>query len=206
MMGTPTNRDSHNIMNLIEKGSVGAEIGVWMGSSSRQFVKQNPSMLYLVDPWAVRGYDEALAAKDETFDYDKYLNNYKKLAGKATPESFDVYYDDVAAQVDKEFGGLPNVEVCRMTATEWFNTYSELKLEPFLDWIYIDGDHSYTGAYNDFCNALKVVKKGGYIIGDDYKWGKSGDKGGVKQAVNQWAEENDLELQQYGNFQVVVQL
>jgi hypothetical protein len=202
MMGTPKNKDSHNIMELIKEGSVGAEIGVWMGSSSRQFIQRKPAKLYLVDPWAVRGYDEALEAKDETFDYDKYLNNYSKLAGDPTAESFDVYYDDVAANVQREFGSLSNVEVCRMTATEWFSQFDK----PFLDWIYIDGDHSYTGAYTDFCNALKVVKSGGVVIGDDYKWGRPGDKGGVKKAVNQWAEENGLELQQYGANQVVVHL
>jgi predicted O-methyltransferase YrrM len=87
-----------------------------------------------------------------------------------------------------------------MTATQWFAQFDK----PFLDWIYIDGDHSYTGAYNDFCNALTVVKKGGIIIGDDYKWSSDGDKGGVKKAVNQWAEENDLKLEQYGKNQVVV--
>ena len=86
MMGSPKNTDSHNIMDLIEKGSVGAEIGVWMGSSSRQFLQKDPSKLYLVDPWAVRGYDEALEAKDETFDYDKYLNNYSKLTRQTNSE------------------------------------------------------------------------------------------------------------------------
>ena len=75
---------------------------------------------------------------------------------------------------------------------------------PFLDWIYVDGDHSYTGAYTDLCNALKAVKSGGLIIGDDYKWGRPGDKGGVKKAANQWAEENGLTLEQYGKNQFVV--
>ena len=202
MMGSPKNTDSHNIMDLIEKGSVGAEIGVWMGSSSRQFLQKDPSKLYLVDPWAVRGYDEALEAKDETFDYDKYLNNYSKLTGKPTAKAFDIYYDDVYAGVEKEFGGDKRVEICRETATEWFAKFDE----PFLDWIYVDGDHSYTGAYTDLCNALKAVKSGGLIIGDDYKWGRPGDKGGVKKAANQWAEENGLTLEQHGQNQFVVRV
>lgn len=202
MMGSPNNDDSKNIMELIKKGSVGAEIGVWMGSSSRQFIKREPSKLYLVDPWAVRGYDEAVEAKDPTFPVDVFYKKYSKLAGGADKPHFDKYYDGVAAKVVKEFGSMENVEICRMTSTEWFGAYEE----PFLDWIYIDGDHSYTGAYNDFINALKVVKTGGIIIGDDYKWGRDGDKGGVKKAVNQVAEENFLTLEKYGMNQVVIRL
>lgn len=206
MMGSPKNTDSKNIMELIEEGTVGAEIGVWMGSSSRQFVRRNPKKLYLVDPWAVRGYDEAVEANDPTFPVDAYYKKYSRMAGGGNEKSFNKYYDDVAAAVEKEFGGMENVQICRMTATEWFDTYAELECDPFLDWIYIDGDHSYTGAYNDFCNALKFVKKGGLIIGDDYKWGRDGDKGGVKKAVNQFAEENNFTLEQYGINQVVIRL
>lgn len=204
MMGSSTNNDSHHIMSLVEKGTVGAEIGVWKGSSSRQFLKREPEMLYLVDPWACSGYDEAVEANDPTFSMKNMLNNrkYVQLAKGNDEKAFDIYYDDVAAAIEEEFGKKENVTIARMPATQWFNQFDE----PFLDWIYIDGDHSYTGAYNDCCNALKVVKKGGLIMGDDYKWGKDGDKGGVKKAVNQWVEENNLTLEQFGDFQFVVRL
>lgn len=205
MMGSNTNKDSHHIMHLIEEGTIGAEIGVWKGSSSEQFLKRNPEMLYLVDPWACSGYDEAVEAGDPTFSMEKMLTNpkYVKLTNGKDEKSFDIYYDDVAADIERKFGGLENVTVCRMPATKWFSLCEH---GPFLDWIYIDGDHSYTGAYNDLCNALKVVKKGGLIIGDDYKWGRPGDKGGVKKAANQWAEENGLTLEQFGENQFVVRL
>lgn len=36
------------------------------------------------------------------------------------------------------------------------------------DILFIDGDHSYDGAMNDFKVYSKMVKKGGYIIFDDY--------------------------------------
>ena len=76
-------------------------------------------------------------------------------------------------KVEKEFGKDARVEICRETATEWFAKFDA----PFLDWIYVDGDHSYTGAYTDLCNALKAVKSGGLIIGDDYKWGSTWRQG-----------------------------
>lgn len=205
MMGSNRNKDSHHIMHLIEEGTIGAEIGVWKGSSSEQFLKRNPKMLYLVDPWACSGYDEAVEANDPTFSMEAMLNNpkYVKLTKGKDEKSFDIYYDDVAADIERRFGGLENVTICRMPATQWFDLSED---GPFLDWIYIDGDHSYTGAYNDLCNALKVVKEGGLIIGDDYKWGRPGDKGGVKKAANQWAEENGLTLEQFGENQFVVRL
>jgi len=181
---------------------VGAEIGVWMGSSSKQFIKRNPKKLYLVDPWAVTGYQPAIDAGDETFSEETYYNKYSKITGGADKVTFTKYYDDIAEKVNKEYGKLPNVEICRMNSTDWFDQFDA----PFLDWIYIDGDHSYTGAYSDFCNALKVVKTGGVIIGDDYKWGRDGDKGGVKKAVNKWASDNFLTLEKYGNNQVVIRL
>jgi hypothetical protein len=202
MMALTDNDDSHNIMHFIKEGSVGAEIGVWMGSSSKQFIKRNPKKLYLVDPWAVTGYQPAIDAGDETFSEETYYNKYSKITGGADKGTFTKYYDDIAEKVNKEYGKLPNVEICRMNSTDWFDQFDA----PFLDWIYIDGDHSYTGAYSDFCNALKVVKTGGVIIGDDYKWGRDGDKGGVKKAVNKWASDNFLTLEKYGNNQVVIRL
>ena len=41
MMATHTNKDSKNIMHLIKPQTIGAEIGVWMGNTSSQFLKKN---------------------------------------------------------------------------------------------------------------------------------------------------------------------
>ena len=37
-----------------------------------------------------------------------------------------------------------------------------------VDILFIDGDHSRTGVFNDFKNYSELVKKGGYILFDDY--------------------------------------
>lgn len=37
-----------------------------------------------------------------------------------------------------------------------------------IDILFIDGDHSYNGAYNDFINYSQLVRNGGYIVFDDY--------------------------------------
>jgi hypothetical protein len=37
-----------------------------------------------------------------------------------------------------------------------------------IDILFIDGDHSYQGVINDFLLYEELVKKGGYIVFDDY--------------------------------------
>ena len=202
MMGSTKNRDSKYIMNLIKKGSIGAEIGVWEGSTSAGFLKQQPKLLYLVDPWAVSGYDEARAAQDPTHDHERYLKTYRKLAGSDNEESFNKYYDKVYARVKKRFEDNPVVQIKRMTSTEFFKSYEGDKL----DWVYIDGDHSYTAVKSDLKGALKILKKGGLILGDDFHWDSKLDKGGVKKATEEFAKKNGLEIHKHkGNqFRIVV--
>ena len=38
------------------------------------------------------------------------------------------------------------------------------------DIIYIDGSHYYLDVINDFKNSLKILKKGGLLIFDDFLW------------------------------------
>ncbi len=51
-----------------------------------------------------------------------------------------------------------------------------------IDMLFIDGDHSKSGATKDFLNYSPLVKKGGYVIFDDYL--DLVDSPEVKEAVN----------------------
>jgi hypothetical protein len=198
MMNTPTgNKDSSNILHLIPKNSIGAEVGVWEGYTSEKLLTRNPKLLYLIDPWSTSGYDEPIKQNDSTFSVDNYYKRYQKLAGGANTNSFNNYYDNVHSRVCKKFENLDNVKICRTTSSNWFETYNKDKL----DWIYIDGDHSYIGVMNDLLGAMTVVKKGGIIIGDDYKWDSEKDKGGVKKAVNEFARKFNYDVKRYGLYQ-----
>lgn len=191
MSGKSTNTDSVNIMEYINANTIGAEIGVWKGGTSKLFLKRNPNKFYMVDPWAIEGYKAAVDDKDPTFSYDTYMQKYSKLTGGSTVEAFTKYYDKVYNKVVKEFEQYENAIICRMTSTEWFNSYNGEKL----DWIYIDGDHSYTGVINDLNNCLKVMKPDGLIFGDDYKWNSKDDKGGVKKAVSEFAKTHNAKVE-----------
>ena len=187
------NVNSQHIVHLIPRNSVGAEIGVWQGGSTKLFIKTQPKKLYLIDPWSVEPYQESV----ETWDH--YVSRYSALVGGKNAEDFEKYYEQVAERVIEEYKIYANVEIRRELSIDFFEMLEETGER--LDWIYIDGDHSYEGAYYDFEKALKYVKKGGLIIGDDY-----GNKPAVKQAVDDWAKEHNKELKTYGANQVVVQL
>ena len=206
MMGkTGVNKDSDKILHLIKPGTIGAEIGVWKGSSSEKFLKKGLKKFYIVDSWSLSGYDPAFQVNDPTISLTNILNNYQGLVGSKHPSDFEDYYNKIYKGVVKKFSGYKEAEICRMGANEWFEQYK--KTGEKLDWIYIDGDHSYTGVKNDLNNAIEVVKPGGLIIGDDYKWKSlTADKGGVKKAVNEFVSQRSLNLSAHGNVQWSIKL
>lgn len=196
MMGSQHNKDSHSIMGAIQPGTIGAEIGVWYGNTSEQFLRRGVKELHLIDPWSVEPYKESNA--DEHGGFEKYLERYSKICGGNTVEHFQRYYDKVAREVEQKFFMSPQVKIHRMTSTEWFDSF-----QGKLDWIYVDGDHSYEGCLRDLRDCLKVVKQGGIIFGDDFRHpGKpGGGKPGVVKAVKEFMEETGFEPTYYGNQQ-----
>lgn len=181
---THTNKDSHNLMHVIKPNTVGAEIGVWFGNTSTQFLKKGLKKLYMVDPYSVEPYKE-----NSERTYQEYLAKYQPITGEFAEAGFQKYYDKVYAEINSRFRTFKEVEICRMLSDEWFKKYNDVKL----DWIYIDGDHSYEGCLSDLENGLKAVKSDGLILGDDYGWPNSKwNKPGVTKAVNEFINTNNL--------------
>ena len=75
MMASPVNRDSHHLMRQIPQNSNGAEIGVWAGNTSRQFLNCGIASLQLIDPWSVEPYKKSKEYKS----YDEYLTKYSRI-------------------------------------------------------------------------------------------------------------------------------
>lgn len=199
MMGSQVNKDSKNIMGLIEKDTVGAEIGVWYANSSKQFLKRGVKELHLVDAWSVEPYKES----DEHGTYENYLERYSKMCGGSTENDFQRYYDNVYKEVESGIGRDSRVTIHRMSSDEWFDSQPSRKF----DWIYVDGDHSYEGCLRDLRNALKVVKWGGLILGDDYKWPKSRyGKDGVTRAVDEFCSSEGLFKERHGDIQFSIRV
>ena len=59
-----------------------------------------------------------------------------------------------------------------------------------LDFLYIDGNHTYEYVKRDIANYYPLIKSGGLIGGHDY----TKDFKGVIKAANEFAKENNLEL------------
>ena len=60
-----------------------------------------------------------------------------------------------------------------------------------LDFVFIDGNHSYEYVYEDIIEWTKKVKPGGIVAGHDYTINQE-RKYGVIEAVNKYVEENNI--------------
>lgn len=149
--------DRVQLLELMPKNSICAEIGVCMGDFSQHIVNvTKPRSLFLIDVWG----DISHVYKD------------KLMADNATHEQ---RYRGVI----KMFLNNPEVRYIR--------SFSECMLEIFpenyFDWIYIDGDHSYEGCKLDLNIAKKLVKPDGLILGHDHMWKFPGVVDSVKEFV-----------------------
>lgn len=98
----------------------------------------------------------------------KLLRPYAKVFG-VTPldTSGDVWESDYKADIAKihEEFNLPHPHIFHGRSD---NNKLILAVTSFLyDCVYIDGDHSYDGAYHDLETYAPVVKQGGYLVIDD---------------------------------------
>lgn len=152
------NKGSDETAKRIPVGSVGVEIGVWKGESTAKFLA-NAEHIHLVDPWSVGDQADA-----------DFLAKYSKIVGSTNPRDFQKYYDDVYRSVADRFN---RVTIHRCESSRFFSYFNEK-----VDWVYIDGLHTYEGCLADLRGALEILKPTGVIYGDDF-----GNKPGVTQAV-----------------------
>lgn len=152
------------LLRLMPKHSVCAEIGVWKGEFSQRILEiVEPSQLFLIDPWSF--------AEGEG---DQWHGGNQ---GHATDQ---LAMDGVYRSVLSRLGTLDNVTVVRDTST---NAVTQFDDELF-DWIYIDGNHSYECVRDDLEKYLPKVKPHGYVTGDDYFWAPA-EEFPIKRAVQE---------------------
>ena len=174
------------IIALLPAGSIGAEIGVWQGDFSDALLRRvKPQQLHLIDPWA--------AVDDEVHAASRY--------GQATTQA---QMDDLHRAVLDRFAdqiGSGQVVVHRKRSDEAAIDIADASL----DWVYIDGDHSYDAVLADLRNYAIKVRSGGLLIGDDFVvaswWGDS-----VVRAVKDFAEEQNLTVVEHSPAQFVIRL
>jgi hypothetical protein len=179
----------------IKNRSVGVEIGVWRGDTSARFLRK-AAHLHLVDPWSVAPY----SGNGEFASREEFLRRYAEVVGSTDESRFAAFYDQVHREVVQRFAGDP-VTIHRMTSRKFFETFAEK-----VDWVYIDGLHSFQGCLADLRGAHRIVKPGGSIYGDDYGMRNHPRLGGVTRAVDLFARENGLQVKRLGGLQFEIRV
>jgi hypothetical protein len=172
------------VLAILPKRAVGAEIGVWRGDFSAEILKvAAPRKLYLIDPWLIR--DDAV--------------HEKAWYGTRSKPDMEGIYQNVLKRfaVECESG---TVVVKRARSEE---TLSEFP-DGYFDFIYIDGDHEYSAVRKDCFLAYEKVRTGGYICGDDYRIG-GWWKDGVVRAFHELISERPVLIHYTRGTQIVLQ-
>jgi len=153
---------------------VGMEIGVWQGWYTAHMIQKTRMKIYAVDPWcATESYPEV-----EEFDPlrqgpDGYVHQearYQatiKLLSQFPRNRYEIirsYSDDVS-----KFRLLEDHQ---------------------MDFVYIDGEHTYEAVRNDIEVWWPKVKSGGILSGHDY----NDTNPGTVKAVNEFASKNNLKF------------
>jgi hypothetical protein len=158
------------LFDLVPKGAVCAEIGVWKGDfSARVLEVVEPAKLHLIDPWAFMNAEVYREAR---------------YGGKLAHDQAAM--DALYRQVRRRFAGPIGagvVEVHRGTSAETASVFPD----GYFDWVYVDGNHLYEFVRRDLELFELKVKEGGIIAGDDY--GVAGWwADGVTRAVDEFVE------------------
>lgn len=155
------------LIEFFPKNSIGVEIGVWKGQFSKILLDTvNPKMLYLIDPW-----------EGDVMSGDKNGNNIVTI-------NLPTYFIE---NIIPEFYFIDNVKVIN-----GFSSFLQFFPDDYLDWIYIDGDHSYESVKHDLNVCFPKIKKDGIISGHDYT---NTMFPGVVKAVDEFCLENKLNIE-----------
>jgi hypothetical protein len=130
------------ITSIIKDNLIIAEIGVLNGDFSKEFLKLNPSILYLVDIWS-----GIINSGDENG------NNIKEWNLKEC-------YNNVKNKFNKN----SNVKIIKENSISFLENCQN----DYFDIIYLDTTHEYEDTIKEFNSAWPKIKKGGYLMGHDF--------------------------------------
>lgn len=140
-----------------DRSSTFVEIGAFLGRSAAFMGVEilnsgKPITMHCVDPWTDGGPDQT------------NIDWFKKL-GKRPRDAFDDYVRPVSSVIKAH-------EMISVEASRLFHDTS-------VDFIMIDGDHSYEAVRDDLAAWMPKMNVSGLVSGDDYLWP------GVKRALEE---------------------
>lgn len=156
---------------------LGVEIGVWQGWYTSHMINKTRMTVFGIDPWvATESYgDVDPAAKDfEPFKTGidgllwqeaRYIHTIKSLKSRFPTNRWEI------------------LRSYSKPASLFFDNES-------IDFVYVDGEHTYDAVCCDMKTWWPKVKSGGILSGHDY----NETNPGTKKAVNEFAEKNNLKF------------
>jgi len=143
-----------------------AEVGIGYGFHAKQILSStNVEMLHLIDPMCFYPND---AFADDVLQY----GGFEKLV-----KNINLHLSDHENRY--KWHRQPSLSI----------TNNEV-LDESLDLVFIDGDHSYNAVSRDLPFWWGKIRKGGWLLGDDY----NSCHPGTTQAVDEFAKNMNLEL------------
>lgn len=106
---------------------------------------------------------------------------------------YDEYQEDWDTGMMGEAEEIARNKLESYDSVKFIKEYSDeamSELEGDFDFVYIDGNHEYEYVKKDLSNYYPMVKAGGILAGHDY----TGSWPGVAKAVDEFAQENDLQV------------
>lgn len=171
----------------LPKNAVGVEIGVFKGDFSSSMLEVlEPKKLYLIDPW-------------KNFEDPKFS---KSLFGKNSENDMEKIKSDVAERFKDEIASGQVVMMQGMSE----DRLGEIE-DGSADFVYIDGDHSYEGVKQDLELSFPKVRRGGFMVLDDYNvagWWKDG----INRAAHEFLGDNAsiIEIRGYNQGQLILKV
>jgi predicted O-methyltransferase YrrM len=153
----------HDLGHLINDldFKIGIEVGVFKGKFTACLAKRAPNTKII-------GLDSWAVYEGYKDDVENSLAQAQKEAIKTTKE-------------------LPNIELIKGWSDEVVNRFEDESL----DFVYIDANHSYEFVVADIAAWSKKVRKGGLVMGHDYKDDKK-HAYGAKAAADGWCSSYNI--------------
>jgi len=149
-------------INKLGEGTIGLELGVWTGENFAYILQQCPGIKTL-------------------YGIDQY-KPYQDWNRPITQEMIDDVKRQALENIEAS-GHKDKVILHEVSAVEGLS----LIPDGSLDWIFVDGDHSYEGTLSDCEKYYPFLKKGGFFCGHDYSSIEA-----VHQAVSDFRAKNNI--------------
>lgn len=153
-----------DLLKLLPKGLIMAELGVFVGDFSRLIIDIcQPKLLYLVD----------------MFDASPMCSGDKDGLNLVTIPNLSIYHSILRKRYEQDF----SIFVVKSDTTNFLKNIRPDVLEA----VYIDASHEHKDVLNDLFNSYDVIQKG-YILGHDY------NLEGVQKAVEIFCKATGLKI------------